>query len=673
MASSKKKSALVPVKKSVLTAPKKKDETDVTDEFSLDSGAYSRDQLIDGLKKAVSPKTFPEDTKKATKSKVVFGTRIHQASYGSVEVKGFKRLNDVELKEVSIVDPYISAIISKRVAQVTSIGRPSESKFDKGTRIRELRPLSLNQFPDRKSLEQAQFIRNEQSKAILDWVMNCGTKDPELLNLVYLNTDSDFKHCNFYQYLQAQARNLLTFGRCATQVIRDQSGVVVMFRPVPVETIYRVLDGEVVHIAKGVDTVKQSEEDVEAYNALRPQERPVAWVQRVDGQDINFFTEDDLVLWNYQSQALFDLNGYPLAPIELAVYMVYVHQQTLTYLRNQFVKGMASKGMIVLESTSPSAQLSEDDVEDFRQQFHNFVTRTDNSSVTPVIAGPIKANFIPLNQSPRDLEFLHLEEHIVRALCSSFQISPFEMGYGHLGLSGQGGLTQAGKQIEIIYGEETGLRMLLDVIYDGLNSIVFDHFSEGKETFSIGYTGVGEDTRDQVTSRNVNELNTTATMNSLWADSDRTDPFPFAGDAPLCPHFNQFVVKNLKYWEYRKYFLNDKDAENNPAYDFIMDTNMNQVYQQLKITPLQQQQMQSQMQLAMQAQQTQMMAQQAQQPPQQGQEQGGGEQAAGQEPMQQSESLRDVYRRSSKGVSGEEMKKSSVESLFEGWLRANCA
>jgi hypothetical protein len=665
----KNKSALVQTKKSVLKN-KKADKTFSTHFEDSDTGVgYSQDNLVESIKKSVSAQRFPEDTKKTKRTKVVFGTRIHQASYGSIEVKGFKRLNDSELKEVSIVDPYISAIISKRVAQVTSIGRPSESKFDKGTRIKELRPLSLKEFPDRNAFEQAVRIRDEQSKAILDWVMNCGVKDEEILNLVYANADSDYKHCNFYQYLQAQSRNLLTFGRCATQIIRNNAGNVVMFRPVPVETIYRVLDGEPVHVKAGQDTAPQSEEDVKAYNELKPQERPVAWVQRVDGQDINFFTEQDLVVWNYQSQALFDLNGYPLAPIELAVYMVYVHQQTLTYLRNQFVKGMASKGMIVLESTSPSAQLSEDDVEDFRQQFHNFVTRTDNSSVTPVIAGPIKANFIGLNQSPRDLEFLHLEEHIVRALCSSFQISPFEMGYGHLGLSGQGGLTQAGKQVEIIYGEETGLRMLLDVIYDGVNSIVFDQFQEGKETFLIGYTGVGEDTRDQVTSRNVNELNTTATMNSLWGDSDRTDPFPFAGDAPLCPHFNQFIVKNMKYWEYRKYFLHDSEAENNPAYDFIIDGNMNQVYQQLKVTPLQQQQMQSQIQLAAQAQQTQMMAEQAAQGGGQPQQQGQPQQTN--EPMQQSESLRDVFRRTAKGGAGEPLQKSSVESLFEGWLRAN--
>lgn len=658
----KKQSAL---KKSTKVVPEKKKKT--TEPIILDPQPFSTDHFIGEMRKSVKPKEFPENLEVATQSKVVFGTRRTQASYGAVEQKGFKRLNDTELREVSIVDPYISAIISKRTAQVTSIGRPSESKFDKGTRIRELRALSLKQFQNKEDFEHAKHIRNEQGKAILDWVMHCGTKDTELINLIYVSSDSDFKSCNLYQFLQAQTRNLLTFGRCATQIIRDQSGLAIMFRPVPVETIYRVMDTEVPHLALGDDTHYQSQKDLQDYEQLKAVQRPTAYVQRIDGADVNFFTADDMVVWNYQSQALFDLNSYPLAPIELAVYMVYVHQQTLTYLRNQFVKGMASKGMLVLESTSPSAQLSEDDIEDFRQQFHNFVTRTDNSNVIPVIGGPVKANFIPLNQSPRDLEFLHLEEHIVRALCSAFQISPVEMGYGHLGLSSAGTTTQAGKQTEIVYGEETGLRMLLDVIYDGLNAIVFDHFREGKEVFAISYSGVGEDTRDAIVGRNVNELNTTATMNSLWCDSDRTDPFPYAGDAPLCPHFNQFVAKNMKYWEYRKYFFGDKEAEGNPAYDFIMDVNMNQVYQQLKVTPLADQQAQSQMQTAMTAQQLQSGQMQIEQGSQQ---QDPNQQEAPPEEMQQSESLRDMYKRNSKQQI-EPMQKSSVESLFESWLNVN--
>ena len=663
---------IIKMKKSVLRKSKRKKEAFIT---SNEPEFYNQDALIDGLRKSVNPKEFPEvDEQKVTKSKIVFGTKMHQASYGAVEVKGFKRLSDAELREISIIDPYISAIISKRTSQTTAIGRPSESKFDKGTKLRELRPLSLKEFNSKEEYERAKHIRNEQSKSILDWVVHCGTKDTETLNLIYAYADSDYKNCNLYQFLQAQTRNLLTFGRCATQIIRDGNGLPLMFRPVPVETIFRVLDGEIVHIASSQDTHFQSLQDADEYNEMKPVSRPTAYVQRVDGQDINFFTSDDLIIWNYQSQALFDLNGYPLAPIELAVYMVYVHQQTLTYLRNQFIKGMASKGMIVLESTSPSAQLSEDDIEDFRQQFHNFVTRTDNSSVIPVIGGPVKANFIPLNQSPKDLEFLHLEEHIVRALCSSFQISSFEMGYGHLGLSGQGGMAQAGKQNEIIYGEETGLRNILDVIYDGLNDIVFDHFKEGKDLFSLSYTGVGEDTREQIVNRNMNELNTTASMNSLWADSDRTEPFPFAGDAPLAPHFNQFVVKNMKYWEYRKYFFGDKDAEKNPAHDFIIDPNMNQVYQQLKITPVDQQQAQSQMQFALTAQQAQMQDQQLQGmvPQEQGQQQEQQQQSSpaqgNDEPEKKSESLKDIYRRSKKG---EPLQKSSYRTLFEDWLKVN--
>ena len=650
-------------------ARKKKKEAVISQEISL--LPLTRDSIIDDLKKSVKPKEFPKDQPKTNnKSKIVFGTRLNQASYGSVEVKGFRRLSDAELKDIAIIDPYISAIIAKRCTQVTAIGRPSESKFDKGTRIKELIPLSLKQFESAKDFETAKFIRNAQAKNILDWTMYCGERDEETLNLIYANSDSDFKHCTFYQFLQAQVRNLLTFGRCATQIIKDSHGIPILFRPVPIETIYRILEGEPVNINRNVDTHPQSINDVEEYNAIEPVKRPFAYVQRVNGQDLNFFTEDELVVWSYQTQAFFDLNGYPLAPIELAVYMVYVHQQTLQYLRNTFVKGMASKGMIVLESTSPSAQISDEDIEDFRQQFHNFITRNENSAVIPVIGGPVKAEFIPLNATPKDLEFLHVEEHVIRALCSAFQISPQEMGYGNLALNAQGNQNKAE---EIIYGEETGLRTLLDVIYDGINEIVFSHFKEGAELFSIGYTGVGEDTKDAITNRNVTELNTTATMNSLWADSDKTEPFPYGGDAPICPHFNQFIVPKMMYWEYRMYFLGDKNAKANPSFNFVIDPAMNQSYQQLLITPIAMQQQQANIQFKLQTQQATMQEQQMEQMQMGGDpNQPADAQNAPPEEQQQPEvqqkslSLKDQYRQLSK--SKERMQKSEYASLFEEWV-----
>jgi hypothetical protein len=574
-------------------------------------------QQKDILEKSVEAvKSTPQ--KGYDRSKVVFSSRAYSGSYDGVESKDWRRLSDSELKELSQVDPYISAIISTRVSQAAVIGRPSDSKFDKGTRIYELDPITEDDFPDPALFEITKDKRKKQMQAIMRWVMNCGTDNEELINAAFTGADTTFKKCSFAEFLCAQVRNLLTFGRCATQIFRNPEGAVIMFRPAPVETIYHLLQGEAIHLSVREDTMDQSIEDVNEYNALQEEERPAAFIQRVDGQNINAFTERDMQIWHFQKQALFDLDGYMLAPIEQAIYMVFTHQQTLNYLRNSFVKGLASKGILNLKVMDAAGQLSDEDLDQLRREFHNFASRNDNSATTPVISGPVEVSWIPLQSTPRDMEFLSTEEHIIRALCSAMLISPQEMGYGHLSQN-QGSLTSSNKQEEIVRGEERGLRMLLDTIYDGLNSIISENFPDFEKLYRVTYVGVGEDTRDTVIARQAQELQTTATLSSLYADSEKNEPVPFGGNVPLSPTFHQNVVRYMKYGELREYFFGDKGASKRPEYDFIIDPQLQQSYAQLKVQPIEMQQEGAELQLKAQEQQMQAQDQQMQMQEQQAQ------------------------------------------------------
>lgn len=567
----------------------------IDEQAKTDKPAMSLDNLTDGvrgnlLRKSVKPQTIRKDLRKRyDKSKIAFNATSYSGQIDNVEVKGWQRLSEGEERQIAQVDPYISAIISTRCSQGSICGRPSNSKFDKGSRIKEKKPLRQDAFDTIEQFEAERGRRQREMDAIMRWVLKCGTDNKDIINAAFAGEDKTFKFCSLPEFVAAQIRNLLTFGRCASQVFRNEDGVPVMFRPAPVETIFNVIDGKEINLANSEETAEQSKEDALAYNAMNPDQRPKAYVQRIDGRNVNDWTEDDMKIWYFQKQALFDLNGYPLSPIELAIYMVFIHQNTLGYLRNQFIKGLATKGILCIESTDPAAQLADEDVEQLRRDFHNFATRTDNSAAVPVISGPVKVNYVPLSTAPKDMEFLQIEEHVVRALCSSFQVSPQEMGYGHLSI-GQGGINQANKQEEIVRGEERGLRMILDTIFDGLNEIVYENFPEAKDKYELIYVGVGEDTRDAVVARQQQELQTTATMSSLWSDSEKTDTIPFCGNVPLSPLFHANIVPKMKYSEYREYFCGEEGALKNPAYDFLMDPGLNEAYQALKVQPLEMQQ-----------------------------------------------------------------------------------
>ena len=645
------------------------------------------------LSKAVSPQVVKKDIEgKYDKSKIVMSSREWSQTSDNIWQKGWQRISDAEQRQIAQLDPYIAAIIATRVSQAAAVAYESESKFDKGCRISDLNPPDKDDYDNDEEYFAVVKRRTAQTKSILRWMKVCGTGDSDILNAVFAGCDLDFKQCSLRQYLESQVRNLLTFGRYTTQIFRNDEGLPVLFRPVATETIYNVVPGSDVHIGKGRDTVDASITDAEEFNAIAPEEKPLAYVQRIDGQNVNFYTEDQLLVGTWQKQALFNLNGYPLSPIESAIFMVFVHQQTLSYLRNQFVKGMMAKGLLALESTNPAVELSEADLEDFRMQFHNYATRNDNSAVMPVLSGPVKANYIQLSQSPRDMEFLQIEEHIIRALCSAFQISPQEMGYGHLSLP-QGGLSQSNKQEEIVRGEERGLRQLLDIAFDGLNEILYMNFPDARENFRLTYVGVGEDTRDVVIQRSASELQTTATMDSLFADSEKKETVPFGGKVPLAQAFHQNVVRYMKFGEFREKFMGETDASKNPAYDFIVDPQLNQAYQQLRVQPIAEQRQQAEMQNSMMQQQMEAQQQQMQQggQPQPGGQEGGAPPSSGQpggeqptqeqppeqQPAQKSQELgksedeeasvpvRDMW------LSAQGLKKSMHGKYFSAWLEAH--
>lgn len=564
------------------------------------------------LNKSVKPNIVKKDAKdKYAGSKIVFNSQqLSGNSIDNVDIKGWQRLEDRELKEIAQIDPYISSMVSTRASQGAIIGRPSDSKFDKGTRAAEIHPLSLDDFDTQEEFLAAQAHRRKQLDAVLKWVLSCGTDDDVVLNSVFSDSgDRTFKRCTFAEFLTAQIRNLMVFGRCGTHIVRNDEGLPVLFRPVAIETIYNATYGRDAPRMTADETVQESQEDAHLYNLMPEEMRPHAYVQRIDGRNVNFFTEYDLRVSHFQKQAYYDLNGYPLSPIEQAIYMVFIHQQTLGYLRNQFLKGLATKGILNLQSTEATAQLSDEDLAQLRREFHNFVNRNDNSAAIPVISGPVKVEFIPLNPSPQDMGFLEIEEHVIRALCSAFQISPQEMGYGHLSGGGNGGLNQANKQEEIVRGEERGLRMVLDILYDLVNDILCENFPEAKDLLRITYVGVGEDTRDTVIERHAQEVNTTATLSSLWADSEKTDPVPYGGDVPLAPTFHTNVVKYMKYGVFMEHFFGEENASKNPAYDFIIDPNLNTAYQGLKVQPVKMQQEGAGLQLEAQKQQLEQGAQ----------------------------------------------------------------
>ena len=216
---------------------------------------------------------------------------------------------------------------------------------------------------------------------------------------------------------------------------------------------------------------------------------------------------------------------------------------------------------------------------------------------------------------------------------------------------------QGSRDYELVQGEERGLRLLVDIMVEDINDAVYQNFPEARKRYKVSAFGIGNETREGVIQRQTQELQTTATLNSLFSDSDKNRQFEFGGDVPLSPLFHQNVARYMTYGKFMESYFGVEDASKRPELDFIIDPGLNQSYQQLRMGV---QQMQAQQQaLGLQGQQMQLEMQQAQmQQPQQGQGQ------PQQQPEEQQKS-EDVELEKA----WEDSMKTNHESLLKSWLR----
>lgn len=485
------------------------------------------------------------------------------------------RLQDKDLKDISNYDAIIGLIVNTRANQAMSFGKRSSGKYDRGFILQEINPIQTSDLPNEQKNAEVRY-RTALANRISEFVTHCGTTNPFVVDYVFKGSDSYFKKCSLADFLAAQTLNLLIFGRCATQVIRNKDGVPVMFRPLAVETIAPVIDQEDVTIDDSDDTQEQSKKDAKIYEQIEKGRRPTAYVQRIEGKNVAFFTEDELIMTYYRKQAFQDLDGYPLAPIEQAYYTVSMHFYAQQYLQNMFTKGLASKGIISLK-TQEGGVVSPEQTEMFRKSFSNYVARNDNSATIPVVSGPIDVEFIELNATTKDMEFLNLYNKVISVLCGCFQISPQEIGFGSLD-SGNSSLGDSSHQDQIVQGEERGLRQVVEILFSLLEEVVTQTFPESKNVFRFTAIGLGQNTKEADLAVYKEELQTSGTFGKIWADSERIEAFPFGGAVPSSPLFHSSVAQYMKMSEMRYYFFGEKDALDKPEYDFFLDPVKNEMY-----------------------------------------------------------------------------------------------
>lgn len=478
------------------------------------------------------------------------------------------RISNKTLKEVSVRDWLVSAIMQCRVDTLLRFSRPEHRKLEMGFRV--VKKDHSAHYTDEERTEIA---------AIEDFIYNCGRKE---------NTPGDDKML-FGEFLKLLGRDALTYGHVAVEKVKTRGGGLHRFRPMPAESVYL--------INKNLSR-KQAEQDAQQMGKLlKPKsdndpktEQEVnkadndylKYVQvSYDNRPLATFGDEDMIFKLFNPQNFADSQGYCYSPLELAIINVTNHLNVENYNANFFTHGYAARGVLHLKGTVTQQQLA-----NFRRSFYNTISGTQHSWRTPIVAGLDEVQWVPMSANAREMEYINFNNHLMRILCAQFQIDPMELGLDYL-ISGTGRapMQQANNEYKIVYSRERGLVPMLMFFEDLINCDIIPAIDKDLgHKYKFVFTGMTDETPQTEIAQMQAEMTVWKTMNDLLQQSQKDKIDEKVADLPLNQAFWALAEKNMTRGEIREKFFGDKGASQRRELQYIPGDQAFLAWQQLLVT-----------------------------------------------------------------------------------------
>jgi hypothetical protein len=497
------------------------------------------------------------------------------------------RLSNKTLKDVSLRDWLVSAIIQARIDTLLRFSRPQLKKFDMGFRV------------VKKDLtEEYSEIERQEIENIQAFIYNCGRLE---------NTPDDDKML-FGEFLKMIVRDALTFGNVAIEKVKTRRGALHRFRPVPAESIYHINETapkkQIEDHLKSVKRTLLPTSDNNPLTTRKVNEQDLDYYKYVqvsyDNRPLAVFGDEDMIFRLFNPQNFADGNGYCYSPLEMAIINITHHMNTEQYNSNFFTHGQAAKGVLHLKGTVTQSQMTA-----FRRQFYNLINGAQHAWRTPIIAGLDDVQWVPMAGGSKDMEYLNYNMHLMRNICTQFQIDPTELGLDML-ITGGKAMRAESNASKIEFSRERGLYPILMFIEDVINRDIIPAVDiEYSKKYKFQFEGYTDETPQTEVALLQAEMTVNKTMNDLLTAARKETIKHPVGDLPMNQAFWALVNQNMTKGEIREEFFGDKDASKKKELQYIPQDpaflNWQQMLLQLDQMKKQDQQMAEQNQ-AMQAQ-----------------------------------------------------------------------
>ena len=515
----------------------------ILDDFSKKISQMNEDIIEDS-----EPSDDPKAPKIGRKALITDPFLQISSSQGMYRQK-FTRLSNKMLRESATRDTIIASVIRHRRTQVEAFCNIPHTRFDTGFT-----------FVRRDGVEVGTDDHENISK-LANWLYYCGEIKA---------TPQDDRTTLATQF-GMMVQDALTFGHISVEKIRDRIGGLQRFRHVAGESVFHATknipaDQIRATIDSNISTISDGNkpEGVVAKESLKDD---VKFIQVINGREVGQFTDTTMIFQLYQPPSYIDNNGYSTSMVEASILAITRHLQAENYNSLFFTHGFAARGLLHLKGN-----VSQQNLQMFRNQFNAVINGNNNSWRTPIIAGLDEVQWVPLAGTSRDMEYIQYTDHLIRTICAIAQIDPTEIGFEYLSRgTQQSTLNSPNNEWKLTASQERGLVPLLRFFEDIVNHNLMPEIDpELSKLYLFKFIGLTSETRQQEVARLQAEMSIHSSLNDMLSQVKKEKiSKDLCGDIPLNQPWWALVKELLTVGELREQLLGDKGASTRDELKYI--------------------------------------------------------------------------------------------------------
>lgn len=359
----------------------------------------------------------------------------------------------------------IRSIVNTRIEQIQNFLHFSEDDQKEGFTIRKKTSLFKE---EKKEILSAEKKKIEE---IVEFLMNSG------FNEKWDNID------DFQTFVRKIAFDSLTLDQLAFEVVRDKGWNIKK---------YRAVDASLIRFLDSVDPKQRERLEDYRFKGYLPR-FCMTWDEQIL---INPTTKEPILYYPWElgfgirnKSSDIRKNGYGTSELEILVELITGVLWSIQYNMNNFSIGSTPKGFINVKN----ANISDSNLNEFRQAWSQMMTGVRNAKRTPVING-IDLEWIDLDKSNREMEYQEWAQFLVIMVCSVYRIDPSELGFLFKNQAQLFG--QDGQKARLQHSREKGLKPILIFLENIITKYIV---SEIDEDYEFVFTGIEvEDEETQV-------------------------------------------------------------------------------------------------------------------------------------------------------------------------------